>query len=171
MLNMTSLSLDSCLRSIRPEHVAVTSIDPDTSDNRQAAEGANLEKIISLLTTLNLASENGFTIVIDVQGSTEAGRIIQAAVIDAAEGPREVFGAVVAPATEHRRRLRREFDISAIETITYGDKFAQYAREYNGDRPEKPYTAFILDTVTGEIWATATPFFNKPWTNYYHIDG
>jgi hypothetical protein len=87
MRPLKNVSVDHTLQHVTGEHTVTQTTRPDPSDDRNHAELVIHGILMTLLPQLNMASENEFTVVIHVQGSTESGRIIQAAVLDSMEGP------------------------------------------------------------------------------------
>jgi hypothetical protein len=87
MQSITNINLDDQLRQAGTGHVAVVETKPDPEDRHDKPNYEVMGAIQALLQRANLESENGFTVVIDVQGSTEAGRILQCVVLDNCLGP------------------------------------------------------------------------------------
>ena len=83
MQHLNAVTVDEHLKLVQPEHTGTVTTTPEP-DNDYAQIVMAIER---LLCHANLSSENQFTVVVDVQGSSDSGRIVQLTVLDAHQGP------------------------------------------------------------------------------------
>lgn len=90
MQPINELNVNYQLQKVEDTHVAIAETKPDAEDRRDEPHYEVMGAIQALLQRANLESENGFTVVINVQGSTESGRVIQCVVLEDCQGPLEM---------------------------------------------------------------------------------